>query len=362
MKVGGRAATVLTIATLSLLSACIPPGGNDVRIRGAGAPPPESDATANPRAPVILVPEAEIIETTPSWNPATVERNAQIAGGTVYVVKPGDTLYRIGNATGAGADAIARANDLFPPFILQAGQSLRIPAGLYHRISAGETGIAIARAYGVKWSDLVALNGLTEPYLLRAGQFLRLPDSASAQPVPDGQIADKPDSKAIADAFVLDIDAIISGSQPAKPELSQPAVSLGSPVAKAGGFAGQYSWPVAGKVVGRFGSLGGGRVNDGIKIAAPLGAEVTAAGNGTVVYSGNEIGVLGGLVMIDHGGGWITAYGHLGQLAVKRGAKVTRGQYLGNVGETGLATTPQLHFEMRKDRKPVDPLTKLPTR
>jgi murein DD-endopeptidase MepM/ murein hydrolase activator NlpD len=353
---GSKAAAIAAFAVLSLLSACIPRGGSDVRITGARDAPEEVDATANPRGPVILVPEAELIETTPSWNPATVERNAQLAGGNSYTVRAGDTLYKIGNETGAGADAIARANDLFPPFLLKTGQSLTIPAGLYHRVSAGETGIAIARAYGVAWNELVALNMLSEPYVLRAGQFLRLPDAASALPV------NKPDSKAIADAFVLDIDAIVTGSQPAKPALGQPAVSLGAPVALPGGFSGKFGWPLAGNIVGRFGAMGGGRVNDGIKIAASLGSNVAAAGDGVVVYSGNEIGVLGGLVMIDHGGGWITAYGHLGTLAVKRGAKVTRGQLLGSVGETGLATTPQLHFEMRKDRKPVDPLTKLPAR
>ena len=356
-----RARLIVALTALLLLSACIPRGGGDVRIKGSRDVPEVAsgpDPTANPRGPIVLVPEAEIIETTPSWNPATVARNAQIAGGNNYTVRAGDTLYRIGNETGAGGDAIARANDLFPPYLLKTGQVLTIPAGLYHRVSAGETGIAIARAYGVAWADLIALNALSEPYTLRAGQFLRLPDSASAQPVPGSKL----DSKAIADAFVLDIDAIVTGSQPAKPELGQPIVSLGTPVAIPGGFSGQFGWPLNGKVLARFGSMGGGRVNDGIKISAPLGADVAAAGDGMVVYSGNEIGVLGGLVMVDHGGGWITAYGHLGTLAVKRGAKVKRGQTLGSVGETGLATSPQLHFEMRKDRKPVDPMTKLPVR
>jgi murein DD-endopeptidase MepM/ murein hydrolase activator NlpD len=348
-----RAMPLFALLILSLLSACIPRGGNDVRIKGARDIPEEVDATANPRGPIILVPEAEVIETTPSWNPATVERNAQLSGGRDYVVRAGDTLYRIGNETGVGGDAIARANDLFPPYILNVGQKLDIPAGLYHRVSAGETGIAIARAYGVAWGDLVSLNSLSEPYVLRAGQFLRLPNAASAMPVP----AESKDS-----GFVLDIDAIVTGSQPAKPAADQPTVSLGTPVALPGGFAGQWGWPLAGNIVGRFGVLGGGRVNDGIKIAAAKGSNVAAAGDGVVVYSGNEIGVLGGLVMIDHGGGWITAYGHLGTLAVKRGTKVKRGHLLGTVGETGLATTPQLHFEMRQNRKPVDPLSRLPKR
>ena len=164
------------------------------------------------------------------------------------------------------------------------------------------------------------------------------------------------------DEFTLDIDAIVTGSQPAKPEPGRPAPSFGTPVATPTGFAGSFVWPLAGRVVSRFGSQGGGRVNDGLNIAAPLGTGVTSAGDGVVVYSGNEISVFGGLVMVDHGDGWITAYGHLGQLNVARGDKVRRGQALGSVGDTGYVDTPQLHFEIRKDRKPVDPLTKLPVR
>jgi murein DD-endopeptidase MepM/ murein hydrolase activator NlpD len=115
-------------------------------------------------------------------------------------------------------------------------------------------------------------------------------------------------------------------------------------------------------MLSRFGSQGGGRVNDGVDIGAPAGSPVKSASDGVVVYSGNEIGVYGGLVLVDHGGGWISAYGHLSRLDVKRGDRVARGQSIGGVGETGYVDRPQLHFELRKDRKPVDPLTQLPAR
>ena len=341
---GGVAAKrIPALAAIALLSACIPRGGEDYSIQTSG----DKTATGDP---IILVPETQILEPTPSWNPATVTRNAQSVASSIYIVRPGDTLYRIGNQTGAGADAIANANGLTAPFALQAGQKLRIPAGQFHKVAAGETGIAIARAYGVAWTDLVSLNALTEPYVLRSGQFLRLPDSAQA------------DAQSIADAFVLDIDTIATGSQPAKSEPGRPPSTLSSPIATPASFAGSFGWPLAGKVVSRFGSKGGGQVNDGVDIAAALGTNVAAAGDGVVVYAGNEIAVFGGLVMIDHGGGWMTAYGHLGKLAVARGAKVKRGHLLGSVGDTGYVSTPQLHFEIRKDRNPIDPLTKLPQR
>jgi murein DD-endopeptidase MepM/ murein hydrolase activator NlpD len=345
---------LLVSATLCV-TACIPPGANDYRIgKNSDAAPVElPKAPEAPRAasgdPVSILP----VE-TPSWNPSIVERNSRLVDPAKYVVRTGDTLYRIGNETGAGAEAIARKNGLTPPFALRIGQVIEIPGGLYHRVAAGETGIAIARAYGTDWGDVVTLNALEAPYVLRSGQYLRLPDAIASVPsVPPT----KPGS------FTLDIDDIVTGGQPAAAEAGAPAPQgLTTPVKGPASFAGTFGWPLSGTILQRFGALGGGLVNDGLNIGAPLGTAVQATANGVVVYAGNEIGVYGGLILIDHGGGWISAYGHLGRLDVKRGNRVTSGQVIGGVGETGYVQSPQLHFELRKDRKPVDPLTKLPGR
>jgi murein DD-endopeptidase MepM/ murein hydrolase activator NlpD len=343
----------LALVAMLLLSGCIPRGaGYDINNSS------EANKTVAPSAPVVLVPEAEVVKPTPSWSPATVQRNAQSIEGQSYVVRAGDNLYRIGNTTGAGADAIARANGLTPPYALKVGQTLQIPGGVFHRVAAGETGIAIARAYAVPWASVVSLNGLTEPFTLRSGQFLRLPETASTGPVssnPQG-------TQQMADAFTLNIDDIVTGSQPAQPEPGRPAATLATPITKPVSYAGAFGWPLSGRLASTFGSKGGGRVNHGIDIAAPLGTNVGAAGDGVVVYAGNEISVFGGLVLVDHGGGWVTAYGHLGSLNVVRGDKVRRGQTLGGVGNTGYVDTPQLNFQIRKDRKPIDPMTKLPAR
>jgi murein DD-endopeptidase MepM/ murein hydrolase activator NlpD len=342
-------------AVMLLLAGCIPRGSSyDISSNSDATETPVPETPSSP----FITPSAPVVTQTPAWSPATVQRNAQLVDGKSYIVRSGDTLYRIGNETGAGAEAIAQANDLIPPYALKVGQELQIPAGLFHRIGAGETGIAIARAYGVPWSQVVSLNTLSEPYVLRAGQFLRLPDSASAVPV----ASNPQNAQRMADAFSLNIDDIVTGSQPAAPEPGRPVATLNSPIATPSGFAGAFAWPLAGRTVGRFGSQGGGRVNDGINIAAALGSPVTSAGDGIVVYSGNEINVFGGLILVDHGGGWLTAYGHLGGLNVRRGDRVKRGQTIGSVGNTGYVDTPQLHFEIRKDRKPVDPITKLPAR
>lgn len=330
-----RAAMGAITASL-VLSACIPRGGDDFRIQSA----PEV-ASENP-IPQIT-PEREIVAETPSWSPAVVQRNARRVATTAYIVQPGDSLFGIAVKTGAGATAIADANNLKPPYPLRAGDRLQIPGGLYHRVGSGETGIAIARAYSVIWADIVMLNALQPPYTLQVGQNLLLPSATSAdQPGASATLESR------AAAFTLNIDDIVTGGNAAGAPIIAPPASTN--------FAGKFEWPVRGNIVGRFGAQGGGKVNDGVNIAAQRGKAVGAAAPGVVVYSGNEIGVFGGLVLIDHGGGWITAYGHLDGIDVAKGTRVTTGDRIGVVGDTGYVTQPQLHFQVRRDRKPVNPL------
>jgi len=93
----------------------------------------------------------------------------------------------------------------------------------------------------------------------------------------------------------------------------------------------------------------------------PLDTPVLASADGTVAYVGSDIPSLGGLVILQHGGGWTTVYGHAGQLLVQRGQSVKRGQMIALSGDSG-ASRAQLHFEMRQGRTPVDPLPRLPAR
>lgn len=330
---------MIALGSTLALAACIPRGGDDYRI-GHNSETPAAEQTES------LLDLEQALNTEPlSWDPAVVQRNARRVADSTHVVLPGDGLFAIANKTGASATRIAEDNDLQPPYTLRGGDRLTIPGGLYHRVGAGETGIAIARAYDMAWSEIVAINALQPPYTLQIGQNLRLPEQGSVHGV---------SLETRAKLFKLNIDDIVTGGNPAT--AFTPASALPT------GFTGRFAWPLTGNIVGRFGSQGGGRVNDGLNIAASGGTTVMAAAPGNVVYSGNEIGVFGGLVLVDHGGGWVTAYGHLGRLDVKRGDQVVVGQSLGSVGETGYVTQSQLHFEIRKERKPLDPLTKLPFR
>ncbi len=114
-----------------------------------------------------------------------------------------------------------------------------------------------------------------------------------------------------------------------------------------------FRWPARGRVINGFSGRGG---NEGINIAVPEGTPVKAAGDGVVAYSGNELKGYGNLVLIRHENGYVSAYAHNGDIAVKRGERVSRGQVIARSGQTGNVSSPQLHFEIRKGSNPVDPM------
>ena len=342
------------LALAALASACVPPP-----IERAGDYPPERRPTLPP--PQIETDTRIPAPPRPAWEARPVTPDAVEIAASDYVVAPGDTLRAIANRTGAGTEAIGDANGLIPPYTVYVGQRLRIPAGRYHLVRPGETGIAIARAYGVPWAQIVAVNNLVEPYVLRAGRRIIIPRSSASPPSAAERAA----------AFHLDIDDIVTGSEPALAANTRPAppsssptrilppdAAIAAPPRRTGGFV----WPVNGTVVRRFGPGGTGERMDGIKIAARTGTPVLAADDGVVLYVGDGVPGLGSLVMVKHSEGWVSVYGHNSQLLVQRGQSVRRGQAVALSGESGTADRPELHFELRKGRTPVDPLTQLPPR
>ena len=118
---------------------------------------------------------------------------------------------------------------------------------------------------------------------------------------------------------------------------------------------GRFVWPVKGKIISGFGRRGSGMHNDGINIAAEPNAPVKAADAGTVIYAGNELAGYGNLLLVRHANGFVTAYAHAKKLLVDRGDKVRQGQTVALVGATGDVDRPQLHFEIRKGDRAVDP-------
>jgi len=280
---------------------------------------------------------------------------------STYVVKRGDTLRGISDKTGAASEAIARVNHIATPFKILIGQKLRIPGGRYHRVGKGETGIAISRAYGVEWIRIAQLNELEEPYVLREGQRLLLPSQK--------EVADmSPDERAA--AFRVDIEDLISGSEPALAtrERAAPPVTTPKPVApttaiaEPARFAGRFDWPVRGPLLRGFGRYSSGQINNGINIGVARGTPIAAAADGVVAYVGQDIPAYGTLILVRHGEGWISAYGYAESITVARGQKVVRGQTIAKSGSGPYSPEPQLHFEIRSGLKPVNPISYLPAR
>jgi murein DD-endopeptidase MepM/ murein hydrolase activator NlpD len=231
--------------------------------------------------------------------------------------------------------------------------AVAVPGGRLHTVKPGETGIAIARAYGVEWRKVAAANKLKPPYIIEVGDKLLLP---SATAVASMSVEER------ARAFTLQIDDIITGGEPAAPVASAPVKASGAkapkpaPLVVPTGNAPPFGWPVEGRIISGFGPKAGGRFNDGVNLKASAGAPVRASGDGVVAYAGDAIPGFGNLLLVKHAGGWVTAYGHNEALLVARGKKVARGEVIARAGATGSVAEPQVHFELRRGRTPVDPV------
>lgn len=156
----------------------------------------------------------------------------------------------------------------------------------------------------------------------------------------------KPEQVAAVDRKAVDTTA--TASVPA----AAPAAEAPAPVAAESGGP-EFRWPAHGRIIQGF--KGGAGGNDGINIAVPEGTAVKAAEGGVVAYAGNELKGYGNLVLIRHPNGYVTAYANNGEIDVKRGETVKRGQMIAKSGQSGNVSSPQLHFEVRKGSTPIDP-------
>jgi murein DD-endopeptidase MepM/ murein hydrolase activator NlpD len=213
-----------------------------------------------------------------------------------------------------------KANGLTETSILQVGMRLVIPKetgrtavassspaaswGTY-TVKEGDTLWNISRRFGIPLKELLQANGLRETSVLQIGQVLRVPSR---------------------------------GGVPAAPQRAQQG----------------FIWPVNGRISSRFGPRGRG-FHYGVDIIAPVGTVVRAAESGVVSYSGWMSGY-GRVVIITHASGLQTVYAHNSVNLVREGQRVNKGDPIARVGSTGNATCPHLHFEMRRNGRPVDPL------
>ena len=158
-------------------------------------------------------------------------------------------------------------------------------------------------------------------------------------------------ASAPADKVTAQPKAVAPAPEPKAPE-PQTTASLPKTEEPASPNA-DFRWPARGRVIAGYAGKGG---NEGINIAVPEGTPVKAAEGGVVAYAGSELKGYGNLVLIRHPNGYVSAYAHNGELSVKRGETVKRGQVVAKSGQSGNVNSPQLHFELRKGSTPVDPM------
>ncbi len=233
-----------------------------------------------------------------------------------YPIRPGDTLFELSQSFGVSISTILDWNGSIDPRSLRVGTILKIPFpdGILYKVSKGESIYDVAKKFFTTIDDIISANDLVSTYVY-PGQELFIPTSAVGKGFNDSE------------RFIWPVYGVIS-----------------SP----------YGWrihPI--KKVKSF--------HTGIDIAAPEGAPVFAADSGVVRFAGKN-GGYGYFILIDHGGTYSTAYGHLSKIDVYVGQKVSRGQLIGRVGSTGFSTGPHLHFEVRIRGKHTNPLAYLPPR
>ncbi|GIU67236.1 LysM peptidoglycan-binding domain-containing M23 family metallopeptidase [Candidatus Phycosocius spiralis] len=346
-------------------------------------------------APAMSQPAPGLTDFDPS-RPATQTR-----------VGRGETLYAIAERTRSPLIGLIRVNQLRPPFTLEPGQILRLPPLKVHVVAKNETFTAIAKRYRIDEHSLAVFNQLERPVRvnvgdkiilpalvrdqltglepqdlvtlltaelaaghavsgavagqIRAQRPVPLPKSGAKSPdtkgdttkAPKGEIASIPSSSP-----PMTMQKSLADTAPPKtgPRPNQTKSQTQDQVAALSGSKPTFSWPIRGKILETFGTKKDLRVVDGIEIEAPSGTPFRAAGPGMVVYVGNQLAGYGWLVLIRHSRDYMTAYAFANSVNVREGQTVTEGQIIGQVGQTGRASSPRLHFQVRYATKPVNPV------
>ena len=262
-----------------------------------------------------------------------------------YLVAKGDTVYSIAWRHGVDYRELAQFNSIRDPFTIHPGRRLRIPGPDDVVAPASKTGAAVAEPAG---PAVVSTRGT-------GAQDAPLPKPV---PLPEPSSIAKVEPPASAKVPALPVPASKAPAKPqrrAGPETAAPIPSAEPLLATR--VAAGLSWtrPTRGKAVGGFGRGG----NKGVDIEGEFEQPIRAASRGRVVYSGSGLVGYGKLVIVKHNSRLLSAYAHNERLHVKEGDDVKSGQHIADMGRSAKGRT-MLHFEIRRDGKPVDPLRYLP--
>ena len=328
-----RLLVLLCFATL--LSACT--SARVVRSYYPDDPPPSRTTSSvretPPRAPVQPIPRGE-----------------------TYVVKAGDTLYGIATRFGLNYHTVAEWNGLAEPYAIQVGQPLVLaePPELPSPPDVGDTPVVS--------KPIVSTPPASKPVTAAPTPFETVPPVVTkpvSTPTP-------PTTAPVVSKPVVPIVPVVvpvpTPSIPVPPPVVAPPVApvvapvIDKPLPPIAG-APSWRWPTQGEGIGRY--VSGDQTQQGINIAGKAGQTVTAAADGVVVYSGAGLVGYGELIIVKHSDEWLSAYAHNRRRLVAEGTKVKSGEAIAEMGRTG-AIRDMLHFEIRRNGKPVDPLLFLP--
>lgn len=216
--------------------------------------------------------------------------------------------------------------------------------GVYHLVTKGVTLYRISSTYKISIAKIMEANHLSSPSDLKEGQKIFIPGAKSVLPVEPY----RPLSPAQKKEIELSLESEEASILP--PEKEKPPWH---------GKEVDMIWPIQGKITSPFGPRSK-KIHNGIDIASPFFQEVKAAMDGEVIFAKYSSKGYGNVVILCHNLGYMTIYGHLSVIIAREGETVRQGQAIGGVGNTGKSTGPHLHFEIRHDGRPVDPLPLLP--
>jgi murein DD-endopeptidase MepM/ murein hydrolase activator NlpD len=222
------------------------------------------------------------------------------------------------------------------------------PKGVTHVVAQGQTLFRISQTYGVPVAALAEANRLKPSQPLRVGQRLYIPGAVAIKKVAVSRPLTAQE-RAVLETSLRE-ELILPPPPPsAPPQPKRPRVKTDA----------DFVWPIRGPVNSSFGPRGG-RLHAGIDIGSPHYQEVVAAADAEVIYANDTGGPLGKAVVLQHGRGMRTVYAHLSIIIARERDTVRQGQAIGGVGDTGRATGPHLHFEIRQNGVPLNPEGYLP--
>lgn len=354
------------------------PASAQVRSTGVSAAPLAPVSSAPLAAPVASAPlaapqalppvaQAQPVRTAPVQGIAPVQAAAPVAaaagwtaqGGSAVMLGQGETIRTLANRYGVPEAAIRSANNITG----NPAPGARVIIPVYQSGQVAKAAPVAAPAPAMK-------QAAAQPAPLPAPQQIATKQVAAAQPAKTdlpqkGPTAGRTDLPQKLPATPAPEPVKQAKVEPAAAPQKAAAAPVPAPEAQAApkedttaslgaaasSTGGEFRWPAKGRIIQGF---GGG--SDGINIALPEGTPVKAVENGVVAYAGNELKGYGNLVLIRHDNGFVSAYANNGELKVKRGEHVKRGQTIATSGQTGNVSSPQLHFELRKGSTPVDPM------